>query len=192
MVLNESVKILEKTFTVLNPTINRLVIALIILFLGFIIGRILGKLLFRALREIDLDAQTKKWLKMHIPLEKFLSNLVSYLIYFFAIVLALDQLMLISFILYMVLGAVFIALIMSFLLSIKDFLPNAISGIRIKKKRLFRIGDHISLKSVGGTVEKISILDTMILTSKGDTVYIPNSRFNLKELKVRKKRKMET
>jgi small conductance mechanosensitive channel len=57
----------------------------------------------------------------------------------------------------------------------KDIAANFISGIIILIDRPFVVGDAIEVNNIGGTVAKISLRSTQLVTWDGTSVYIPNS-----------------
>tara|TARA_Y100000310_G_scaffold95944_1_gene93716 strand:+ start:529 stop:1107 length:579 start_codon:yes stop_codon:yes gene_type:complete len=155
--------------------VSKLLIALIILFIGFVIGRLVGRLISRVLHEFELNKVLKKTTTMGLKLEEIISKLVTYLIYFLAIIWALETLSLAPVILYIISGAVLIIIILSILLSIKDFVPNFIAGLTIQKKRSLKPGDHIKVKDMEGEVVKVNMVEVSINNKHGDVIYIPNS-----------------
>ena len=107
---------------------SKLLMALVILFIGFVIGRLVGRLFSRVLNELELNKVLKKTTTIGLKLEEIISRFVTYVIYFIAIIWALETLSLAPVILYFLSAAVLIIIILSVLLSIKDFIPNFIKG----------------------------------------------------------------
>lgn len=164
-----------------NQFLTNIVIAIIILLIGFIIGKLLGKLVSRVLHEIETDKIAKK-AGTKIKLEKSIGSLTAYLIYFIAILMALDQLGIKTIVLYILAIAVLAVLVLSVLLGIKDFIPNMFAGFFIYRKDLVKKGDKIKVHGVQGKVEKISLIETTVRTKNGDTVLIPNSTLTKEEI----------
>jgi len=161
-------------------------VAIVILLIGFIIGRIVYKILQKILHEVELNKNLKK-AGIKIALEKIISNFAKYFIYFIAVIWALTEIGLTTTILNMISAVVLLLIIISLILAIKDFIPNAFAGFFIHRKKLFKEGDKITIHDVEGTVEKTNLIETEIKTTKGDTMYIPNSIIIKKELFVKKK-----
>lgn len=164
---------------------TKFIVAVIILLIGFIIGRIVGRLIQKVLHEIELNKILKK-AGIKLSLETVLSHFTTYFIYFIAIIWALNELGLTTTMLNMISAAALILIIISILLAIKDFMPNAIAGFFIYQKGLIKEGDRIKVDRLEGRVKKISIIETEVETKKGDTIYIPNSTLTKKEVIVKK------
>jgi len=164
--------------------------AVVILFVGFIIGKIAGKLVFRILHELGIDDIMKKAVGIEKPIEKLASSLAAYFIYFMALIMALNQLRITTTVLQMVVAAAMLLFIISFILAVKDFIPNMFAGIYIFKNRHVAEGEFIKVKGIQGKVTAITLLETKLRTKEGDTVCIPNSLLIKNEvIKVKKGRK---
>lgn len=170
------------------PFFSKLIVAFIILLFGFIIGKIVGKTIYKILSELEINKLVKKTTRTNINLEKIISEIFKYTIYFIALILSLERVGWTPIILYFVAGSILVALLISFSLVIKDFVPNFFSGMSIMKKGFLKVGDHIRIEKVSGTILKISFTETRIKTPSGDTVSIPNSRFAKSEV-IKLKRK---
>lgn len=177
---------LEIVDTAFNNYLSHILGALIIFFIGFIIGRLLGKLVYKVLHDIGLDRIIKETLQTEIELEKPLEKIVSYFIYFIAVVMAFNEIGLTTTVFTIIIAAMLILLVVTVALSIKDFIPNAIAGLIIMKKRNIKEGDRIEVANAKGKVSEISLLETKIETSKKDTIFIPNA--TLVRSRIRKKR----
>ena len=162
--------------------INRLIITFIIILIGFIIGRLLSKFTRKILKELELNSLFKKATGMKLKIEQTIATSIKYLIYFITLIMALDQLGITGIVLYLLAGAVFIILIISIFLSIKDFIPNMISGLSLHKKGFIKKGDHIRVKDIEGKITYISLLETRVETKKGDIINIPNSHLTKNEV----------
>lgn len=60
--------------------------------------------------------------------------------------------------------------------ALKDVLSNFVSGIMLLAYRPFQIGDVIEMGEFLGTIETIRIRDTLVRTSDGRLVIIPNTK----------------
>jgi len=154
--------------------LNNVVGAVVVLLIGLIIGLIVKKLLRKILHEIELDKIVRR-LGKKLSLERKISNLAAYLIYFFALIWSLNQLGITPIILYIIGGAILLLLGATFLLGVKDFVPNLIAGIAIYRKGCWKKGKKIKVNGVEGTIEKIGLVEMEIKTKKGDKIYMPNS-----------------
>lgn len=149
-------------------------IALIILLIGFVIGKLAGRVVTKFLHEFDLN-NILKTAGIKRPLEGLIGSLVSYLIYFAAIIMALNKLNVTSWVLYIILITVIVVIVISFLLSVKDFLPNFFAGLFIYRHGIIKEGDNIKVNETSGKVTHISMVETQLETKEGDIVFIPNS-----------------
>ena len=70
----------------------RLITAIIILLIGFVIARILSNLTKKLLQELETNRILKEQAGVKIQVEEFIASLVKYLIYFIAVIMALNQL----------------------------------------------------------------------------------------------------
>lgn len=165
--------------------VNIVASAVIILLIGFIIGRVLGKLAQRGLHELEVNRILKK-AGVDFGLEELLGQIAEYFIYFVAIVIALDQLGVTAFVLYAVAALVLVVLAIAFLLSIKDFVPNFIAGLRLNHRKMFKVGDTLTVGTVTGKVKNFGLLETTLQSGK-DVIHLPNSILIKQEVRVRKR-----
>jgi small-conductance mechanosensitive channel len=172
----------------LPPFFVNFAVAIIILILGFVFGRIAGKLVQRVLHEIELNLIIKKATGVKLGLEELIVKVLTYFIYFISIIWALNELGLTTTILTMISGAALIIIIVSVLLAIKDFIPNAFAGFLIHRKRQMKLGDKIKTDGLQGRITRISLIETEIKTPKGDIIYIPNSILTKKQVMIRKRK----
>ncbi len=168
-----------------------LVAAAIIVLIGFIIGRWLSRLTDKLLRELNVRTVLKE-AGIRLPLERYASKGVAYVVYFTAIIMALQQLKIASVILYIILAAMLLIMVLSFGLSIKDFVPNMTAGFSIYHDSRIRKGEYIETQGIEGTVIAISLTSIKLRTKEGDLVYIPNATLIKKGLikKEKKRRKV--
>ena len=101
--------------------------------------------------------------------------------------MALNSLGLTTFVLNMVFAAIILMVVISFLLAIKDFVPNLIAGFSLKRKNYLKEGDKIKIKNLEGKILKINLLETKIETTKKDLIIIPNSIFSKNEIILKRK-----
>ena len=166
--------------------VSRLVVAFIILLFGFIIGKILGKIVHKVLHEIELNKLFHSATKVKVSLEEVISTFTSYFIYFIFIVIALEKLGIGVIAFNIVAAGVMVIIILSIFLGIKDFVPNLISGLLLRRKRFIKEGDKIKVHNAEGKIIYMNLVETRIKTSKGDIISIPNSSLTKSEV-VKKK-----
>jgi small-conductance mechanosensitive channel len=175
---------LETLTNVISTLSNKFAVALIILFIGLILGKLCGKLLQKLLREVDLDHTLQDALHIRFPLTEIVSSSLTYLIYFIALVIALDTLGVVTHVLSIVSIGLIIIVILFIFLGVKDFIPNAVAGLFVHRKKFISPGDIISVDEIQGEVVYINLIETRIKTANGDLIYIPNA--HLTKHKVRK------
>lgn len=164
---------------------TRLIAAIVILLIGVFVGRFFGNLLKKILNELHTDKILKEG-GVKVPVEEFFGNALKYLIFFVAIIMALNQLGLATTILYIILIVILIVIIILIILAFKDFIPNVTSGFFIHQKRNLKDGDIIKVNEIEGEILHINLVETKIKTKSGDIIYIPNSV--LMKSSVRKKK----
>ncbi len=147
-----------------------------ILLIGFALGVLARKVVARILREIELNKILGK-AGITSNIEKGVSSIVAYVIYLITIVLFLRKLGIDSIVLYLVLGGVLAIIILTFLVGLKDVIPNFIGWMVLQKGGKIKEGRTIDIREISGVVEKIGYLETEIKTEHGDTLYVPNRLF---------------
>jgi small conductance mechanosensitive channel len=161
-------------------------IGIVILLVGFSLGVLAKKFLLRVLKEVELNKIITK-VGITYNLEKWISNIISFVIYFFTIIFFLEQFNIKSiWILYLIAGAILMLVILTFLVGIKDIIPNLIGWIIIQKKGKIKEGKSVEIKEIQGIVEKVGFLETEIKTENGDVLYLPNSLFIKSKFKLKK------
>jgi len=165
--------------------ISLIVEGVIILLVGFVLGMLAQKLLSKILKEIELNHIMSK-VGITYNLEKWISAIVSYVIYLVFIVFFLDHLGIGSIVLYLILGAILMLLILTFIVGLKDVIPNLVAWLVLQKDEKITVGRRVEVREIEGRVEKIGYLETEIKTEHGDTLYVPNTLFLKSKLKIKK------
>lgn len=186
MNITEPLDIVQGSFSSINDTINQLVITILILLLGFIIGKLIGRLIHLLFREIDLDGIVRHSLRLNISISSFLVFIFSYSIYAAAFVIAFERLKLMAYILYVLIGIVIIVFIMSIVGSVKDFFPNVVAGLALRKRGL-EPGKRLALSNISGTITDFSLLSTTVKVGNKESVVLPNSYLLKNRFRVRRK-----
>jgi small conductance mechanosensitive channel len=109
--------------------------------------------------------------KMDEMLVDFVQSLMSWALLLVVIIASLSQLGIDTTSLIALLGAAGLAVG----LALKDSLSNFAAGVMLLVFRPFRIGDFVSVAGVDGSVEKIHVFTTTILTPDNKENIIPNS-----------------
>ncbi|MBN2459533.1 mechanosensitive ion channel [Candidatus Woesearchaeota archaeon] len=184
--VNQSLEMIDGVSNAFSPLISNIVVAVLILLLGLIIGKLSGNLVRRALNEVQLDKSLRSAVKIKFSVEKAIGSLVSYMIYFVAVILSLNKLGLTAAIITILAFIIVLIITISFLLTVRDFFPNLLGGMRIKNG-MFSEGDEIQIREVKGKVISSGFLETRIMTPYKEEVIIPNSVFNKRQVIVRRK-----
>ncbi len=160
-------------------------IGVVILFIGFALGIIVKKIVYKVLQGMELNKVMSKVGIAH-DLEKWISSLASFMIYLITIIFFMNYLGITSTVLYLIVGAVLMLLILTFIVGLKDVIPNFVAWVVIQKRELIHEGRKIDIREITGVVEKIGYLETEIKTENGDTLYVPNYLFLKSKMRVRK------
>ncbi len=174
-----------ETYTAINPIIQRILVSTLILLMGLIAGKLVGKFVKRLLAQVEADKHIKNALNVGFSAEESVGNFVTYFIYFLAVIMALDSLGVTSAVLNMLAGIVILLLLVSVILAIKDFVPNAMAGVMMKMKDEYYEGSEIKIKNISGVIEEIGVLETRIKGEDGEYILVPNSVFTKHETFVR-------
>ncbi|HII71397.1 TPA: mechanosensitive ion channel [Candidatus Woesearchaeota archaeon] len=153
----------------------KFIVAIVLLLVGFILGRILGRLMYKFLHSFEVNSNFSKLSGVTVKIEEIAETFTAYFIYFITIVIVLQQIGLATTILHMIAGGVIILLILSTFLGIKDFIPNAMAGFVMQRRKTFRVGQVIKVKGMMGKITRITLVETKIQTKEGDMIFIPNS-----------------
>lgn len=180
-------KIVEAT----EPLYSQILVALIIALLGLILGTVVGKLLQKVLSEIELNRIVRSITGLNMKLEEVIGKGVMFVIYFLFIMWSLQKLGLGSIIIQVLSWIVIIVIVISMILSIKDFLPNLVSGLYIHIKGVIKEKDFIRTRSFSGTIKDIGLVETIIETEAKETMVIPNSTL-MKESIVKPRKEKRT
>lgn len=131
----------------------------------FVIGRLIVRMVLSAIRKlmrrVDLD----------VTLERFIVNIVSVLLTLVVVLAALDRLGVEMTSLIAILGAAGLAVG----LALQGSLANFAAGVLIIFFRPYRAGDYIEAAGTGGSVEAVTIFNTILITPDNRRVVVPNS-----------------
>ena len=75
-----------------NPWVVKIVAALAILLIGFVIGRFFGNISRIVIKELELNSIIRRKINIKFNLENYAYYIISFIIYIFAIDIALNQL----------------------------------------------------------------------------------------------------
>src|SRR3989344_4776592 len=149
----------------------KLISAIIILLIGLLIGKILGRFVRKALYEIEGN-NIMKFVGFRINIEKILGELTSVIIYVFTFYLALSQFGITNLVVYGT-GIVILLIVgISFLLSIKSFIPNLFEGFIARRKYHLKVGNNFKFDNTTGKIEKITLKEIRIRTNNNELLFI--------------------
>lgn len=139
-----------------------IVAAIILLFIGKFISRVLSRGLEKLLLKRKVD----------ITIVQFFTALVRYITLAFSVVAALGRLGIETSSIIAVIGAAGLAVG----LALQSSLSNFAAGVMLVSLRPFRAGEVVQIGTMTGTVEKVHIFSTTLLTGDSKEVVIPNGK----------------
>lgn len=139
-----------------------LVAAIILLF----VGKAISRLLSRGLEKLLLKR------KVDITIVQFFTALVRYITLAFFVVAALGRVGIETSSIIAVIGAAGLAVG----LALQGSLSNFAAGVLLVSLRPFRAGEVVQIGAMTGTVEKVHIFSTTLLTGDSKEVVIPNGK----------------
>ena len=163
---------LQQLTSIFDNFFFKLISAIIILLIGLLIGKILGRFVRKALYEIEGN-NIMKFVGFRINIEKILGELTSVIIYVFTFYLALSQFGITNLVVYGT-GIVILLIVgISFLLSIKSFIPNLFEGFIARRKYHLKVGNNFKFDNTTGKIEKITLKEIRIRTNNNELLFIP-------------------
>lgn len=149
---------------VIIPWLSTYSLKLVAAVLVFIIGRWLAKKVTMLLKKL------MKKNKVDDTLIGFFDSIFYYTLLIVVLIAAAEQLGINTTSLLTVLGAAGLAVG----LALKDSLSNFASGVMLVLFKPFRLGDFVNAGGVSGTVEKVTIFNTIMKTPDNQRVIVPN------------------
>jgi hypothetical protein len=144
----------------LNIAFTKISIALITLFIGFIIAKLAGKIAKKVLAEAELNRiLTAAGFK---PLSDAFGIIIEYFIYAATILVILQQFGLTYVVIGIIIAVTAAILLISLLLAIRDFIPNAIAGLFIRRKMKKLLGKKVQVGKIRGRLESVGIINSTI------------------------------
>lgn len=155
-------------------------IAIIILLVSLIVGKLVSVLLNKLFIEIQLDKNLNSIVSKKFKISKLLSNFVRILIYGAGIVYSLLLVGIWHYIVNFIGVLVLLTVLGTFILAVRDFLPNLIAGFWTRKK--IDVGENVLIGNIQGEIQSFDLL-SLTLISGDDKLIIPYSVFQEKRLK---------
>ena len=157
-----------------SNSIILLIGAILILLIGILLSRLISKLIKKMLHKSGLNNILKTSLKIDILLEEFIGTVIKYILYLVSIIFALQHLGLTTFLVNIILIAIFGFLIIFIILTLKDLIPNITAGILLHHRKIINKNDNITVKDISGKIIDITLTETKLETKNKDIVIIPN------------------
>ncbi|HCY78011.1 MAG TPA: mechanosensitive ion channel protein [Ignavibacteriales bacterium] len=136
--------------------------AIAILIIGFWLTKLFTGILYKVLRKRNVEP----------TLIGFLTSSLRFVFYLFVIIAAVGQLGVETTSFIAVLGAAGLAVG----LALQGSLSNLAAGVMLVIFRQFKVGQFIEGGGASGTVEKIGIFNTTLVSIDNKVIYIPNSK----------------
>jgi small conductance mechanosensitive channel len=175
----ESTNVIETLFFSVRNTFSgfllNIILSLTIILVGFVLGRMIGRLIIIFLKEIELSLIISKILKKKINIEEFIGNTIKYCIYIIIISIALNQLNLLIYTIYSLSLCIFLFIIVTLSLAIRDLIPNLFANFKLKIKKRLKKDDIISINNIKGKIKNIYITGINIISTEGDLISLPNT-----------------
>ncbi|MGE0793506.1 MAG: mechanosensitive ion channel domain-containing protein [Candidatus Woesearchaeota archaeon] len=175
--MNETQLLTTNTYLTSIPLVTNILIAILILIIGIIIGRITAKLIERIFKDLKLDPTLKKTTGIKASIGNLLSVFIQASIYIIFSIIALNYVGITSILLNILFIAIIIILVISFILALKDSIPNILAGKTIRKYSKLKVGDKISIENIEGTIIELNLFEVKVETKDKDILHIPNSLF---------------
>lgn len=156
----ETIKNLFSTGNILDACVF-LAKPLLLVLIAKIIINILVKIANRLLDKSNLDNGIKSFVKSSIRT----------ILWFIAIIMAMDMIGVDTSSLVTLLGVISLALSLSF----QNIMTNVFSGITILLSKPFSIGDYVEVAGVSGTVKTITLMKTTLVTPDKKVELVSNS-----------------
>lgn len=145
----------------LMPFAQNLIIAILIYIVGKWVAKRIVAVLGKVMEKRGLDE----------ALRNFVSSILSTVLSFVVVLIALEQLGMDTTSLLALLGAAGLAVG----LALKDSLSNFAAGVMLILFKPFKIGDFVEAGGIAGVVEKISVFSTQFRTGDNKEIIVPNS-----------------
>ena len=150
------------------------------LFLGIVIAKLSGKITKHILAQAEINRLLKKsGIK---AIDQRVGSMVEWAIYIFTILFILQQLGLTRVVLTILVIASTLIITLSAIIAFRNFIPNAVQGLFIRKELDRHVGKKVEIGSVKGRLKKVGIIQSIIID--GEKHYIPHvySQKHIKQL----------
>ena len=159
-----------------NAYLYKITFAVVIVLIGLIIGVLIKKLISKLLREIDFNRKVERW-GVNWDAESFTGTVLSLIVYLITFVILLDYWNVRNLAILLVMAVLFVLILLGLLIDLRDLPRNLLGRWALRSNKEVKVGKKICINNISGTVEKIRLLETIIKTSSGDQLYLPNQLF---------------
>ena len=139
---------------------NTFAVAVIIMLAGFIISKIVGKIVKRVLANVELNKVLAK--AKFTPMSDAVGGIVEYVLYFATLLVALQQFGLANITVWIVGIIAAIVIIFSLTLTARDFIPNAVVGLFIRKRLNAKLGKQVQIGMISGKLVHVGAVNSTI------------------------------
>lgn len=137
--------------------------AILLLIIGYLLAGIIERSIFTGLGKVR---------GFDLTLRRFFSQLARYTILALVAVMVLGQFGVQTASIIAALGAIGLAIG----LALQSTLQNIAAGIMLLVLRPFRVGEHVEVGAITGTVEEIGLFATQLRSTDGIFIFAPNSK----------------
>lgn len=148
-------------------------ISIIFILIGTAVVVRIGKSVMRRLFKVRAPGRLRISEKRETTLEKLVENVFSYVVYFIAIIMIIDQFVDVK---ALVAGAGIAGLAIGF--GAQNLVKDTITGFFIIFEDQFSVGDYIKVGKFEGYVEEIGLRTTKIKSWTGELHILPNGNIN--------------
>jgi small conductance mechanosensitive channel len=152
----------EKIWELVSVYGLKIIAAIVIFVIGLWIAKIFKSVIKKVMLKRNVDE----------TIGAFVRNFIYYILLTFFVLAAINQLGIQTTSFIAIIGAAGLAVG----LALQGSLSNFASGFLLIMFRPFKIGDYIEAAGTAGTVEKIQIFTTQLLSPDNKTIIIPNAR----------------
>jgi len=155
---------------VFRQAYSQIAVALITIFVGVIIAKLAGRVTKRVLAEAELNKiLVRAGFK---PMSDAVGALVEYCIYIATVLVLLQQFGLTEIVLGIIAIIALAVIAFSLTLTVRDFIPNAIVGLYIRKRMQSKLGKQVQIGAVKGRLEHFGVVASTIKNE--DENYVPH------------------
>lgn len=159
-----------------------LMAAIVLVLIGFILGKITGRIVTLLFIEYDSARIFRRFGGTKVAF--FLGGFTSYAIYFFTIILVLNQFGIRYFTGSIVAFMIILVVLASVVLGTRDFFENLLA--HFTQKSHFEKGDVVVFSGIKGKVVQSDLVKIKVVSSSGDVFILPNAGlFDMRLKKIR-------